>query len=1019
MGESMSRARAIPGGSQRVIPYPALRFPTGARQSGIDVIGDVRWGTHFCQFYRTKQDLIEILVPYFKAGLENNELCIWVTSSELDEAEVKAAMRQAMPGFDSHLKNGDIEIVPYSRWYLKDGAFDRHQVLQSWVERHDAARRRGYDGLRLTGNTFWLENTLWKDFDEYENAVNSVIGNYHMIAICTYSLERCGASEVIDVVQSHQFALIKRENRWARIESAAQRASAYNRSLIEASLDPLVTIDLQGKITDANAATEKVTGYPRHDLIGADFSDYFTEPLKARAGYEQVLHEESVHDYALEIRHRDGHTTPVLYNASVYRDEAGGVVGVFAAARDITARKRAEESLRARAKEQAVLASLSQAALAASDLSPLLQQAAELTAKTLDVEYCKVLELLPDRQELRLRAGVGWKEGLVGKATVSASPESQAGYTLVSDQPVVVEDLASEERFTGWPLLRELGVVSGVSVVLGSVERPYGIMGIHTTRRRAFTRDEVDFLQAVANVVGTAVERTRAEEKLRRSEANLAEAQRIAHLGNWELDLVRDELRWSDEVYRIFGLAPQKFGATYEAFLDSTHPDDREAVTRAVEAALRDAKPYAIDHRIVLPDGSVRYVHEQAEVNVDEAHRPVRMVGTVEDVTEQKVSEISLRKVNRALKTLSLGNVTLVHAKEEVQLLGQMCDVLVGGGGYRAAWIGYAENDAPKTVRMMAQTGFGAGERESAAITWADDARHPAAAAIRRSQTQIVRDAAIDPAYDPWRSEAVKYDYKSLAAFPLSFNGQPFGALVIYAAESDAFDEEETKLLRELVDDLCYGIATLRTRKDREKMMARLEKSMEGTIQAVASTVEMRDPYTAGHQRRVAELATAIAKELDLPEEEIKAIRMTGSVHDIGKIYVPAEILNRPGRLTPVELTLVKSHAQVGYDILKGVDLSWPVAEMVLQHHERLDGSGYPRGLRGDEILMGARILAVADVVEAMASHRPYRPGLGLEQAIDEITTHRGTLYDPAAVDACLVLFRDNRARFGPDQPWW
>lgn len=1011
----MTKMRAI---SSRPDEHRMPRFQAGVRKSGIGTIGDVRWGTHFCQFYRTKQDLIDILVPYFKAGLENNEFCIWVTSSDLWEDEVREAMRRAMPDFDRYLEKGSIEIVPHTQWYLKDGIFDRHRVLRDWVKKHDAALQRGYDGLRLTGNTFWLEKALWKDFDEYENTVNSVIGNYRMIAICTYSLERCTASEVIDVVQSHQFALIKRENRWARIENVAYRASAYNRSLIEASLDPLVTIGLDGKITDVNAATEAATGYIRAELIGTDFSDYFTEPEEARTGYQRVFREGSVRDYALEIRHRDGHTTPVVYNASVYSDESGHVEGVFAAARDITVRKRAEDSLRLRAREQAVLAKLGQAALAATDLPVLLDEAVKLTADTLGVEYCKILELLPNGEELLLRAGVGWQEGLVGKAIVGAGHDSQAGFTLLTDEPVIVEDLAEEPRFSGPPLLHDHGVVSGMSVIIGSLERPYGVMGAHTTRRRAFIRDEVNFLQAIANVIGTAIERKRAEEKLRHSEANLAEAQRIAHLGNWELDLVHDRLRWSDEIYRIFGLAPQQFRATYEAFLDSTHLEDRTIVMSAMDAALKDGKPYAINHRIVLPDGSIRFVHEQAEVNFDETHKPVRMVGTVEDVTEQKLAEIALRKVNRALKTLSLGNVALVHAKEEIALLGKMCEVLVGAGGYRAAWIGYAEHDARKTVRTVAQLGFETGDLERVNITWADNGRHPTASAIRRGQVQIMRSALIDPAFAQWRDEAIKYRYNALAALPLSFNGQPFGALTIYAAESDAFDEEEVKLLKELVDDLCYGIGTLRTRKDREKTAERLQKSMEGTIQAVASTVEMRDPYTAGHQRRVAQLATAIATELGLPEEEIKAIGMTGAVHDIGKIYVPAEILNRPGPLTPIEMTLVKSHAQVGYEILKDVELSWPVAEMVLQHHERLDGSGYPRGLKGDEILQGARILAVADIVEAMASHRPYRPGLGLEQALNEITTNRGTLFDAATVDACLTLFRENRMSFGPHRPW-
>lgn len=1015
----MSNMRAVPGDYQRVGSHPALGSTSGPRKSGIDVIGDVRWGTHFCQFYKTKKDLVDILVPYFKAGLENNEYCIWVTSSELQEAEAREALRQAMPDFDRYLEKGSIEVVPYNEWYLKDGVFDPHVVLRAWVERHDRARQRGYDGLRLAGNTFWLENALWHDFDEYENAINSVIGNYRIIAICTYSLGRCGASEVVDVVQSHQFALIKRKHHWERIESPAHRANANNRSLIEASVDPLVTIGLGGKIIDVNAATEAITGLPREQMIGRDFSDYFTEPQRARAGYEQVFRENYVRDYPLEIRHKDGHATPVLYNASVYRDDAGQVAGVFAAARDITARKRAEESLRRRVREQAALAKLSQSALATSDVSALLNQAAELTALTLAVEYCKILELLPDQSALLMRAGTGWKAGVVGETTVSAGLESQAGFTLLTDQPVIVDDIAKETRFSGPSLLREHGVVSGVSVIIGSLDRPYGVMGAHTTQRRSFTRDEVNFLQAVANVVGTAIERARADEKRRRSEANLAEAQRIAHLGNWELDLARDELRWSDEIYRIFGLAPQQFRATYEAFLDTIHADDRPLVRAAVEAALKDAKPYAIDHRIVLPDGTIRYVHEQAEVSFDDAHRPLRMLGTVEDITEQKLGELALRKVNRALKTLSLGNTTLVHAKEEGGLLRDMCHVLTAAGGYRAAWIGYAEDDEHRTVRTVAQAGFEAGDLEQADITWADTARHPAGTAIRRRQAQIVRNATMDPAFESSRAAAIKYGYNAVAALPLSFDGHAFGALTIYAADRDAFDEEEVKLLKELVDDLCYGIATLRTREDREKTMERLQKSMEGTIQAVASTVEMRDPYTAGHQRRVAQLATAIATELGLPEDEVKAIRMTGTVHDIGKIYIPAEILNRPGRLTPVELTLVRSHAQVGYEILKDVELTWPVAEMVRQHHERLDGSGYPRGLKGDEIARGARILAVADVVEAMASHRPYRPGLGLERAINEISTNRGTLFDPAAVDACLALLRENRLNFGVDQPWW
>ena len=187
----------------------------------------------------------------------------------------------------------------------------------------------------------------------------------------------------------------------------------------------------------------------------------------------------------------------------------------------------------------------------------------------------------------------------------------------------------------------------------------------------------------------------------------------------------------------------------------------------------------------------------------------------------------------------------------------------------------------------------------------------------------------------------------------------------------------------------------------------KLRTSLIDSITALASTVEMRDPYTAGHQRRVAQLAIAIAKELHLPEEQIEGIQLAGVVHDVGKIKIPAEILSKPGRLTPLEFELIKQHAQSGYEILKSIDFPWPIAQIVLQHHERLNGSGYPQALTNDQILLEAKIIAVADVVESMTSHRPYRPGLGIDAALQEIALNKGKLYESEAVEACIRLFRE------------
>lgn len=192
----------------------------------------------------------------------------------------------------------------------------------------------------------------------------------------------------------------------------------------------------------------------------------------------------------------------------------------------------------------------------------------------------------------------------------------------------------------------------------------------------------------------------------------------------------------------------------------------------------------------------------------------------------------------------------------------------------------------------------------------------------------------------------------------------------------------------------------------------KLRKALAGTIQAMAHTVEAKDAYTAGHQHRVANLARAVAQKMDIYEEQVDGIRMAGVIHDLGKISIPAEILSKPSKLSPLEFSLIQTHSQTGYDILKGIDFQWPIARIVLQHHERLDGSGYPYGIKGDEILIEARILAVSDVVEAMTTHRPYRASLGLDAALEEITKNKNILYDAAVVDTIMDLIIKKGFRF-------
>jgi HD-GYP domain-containing protein (c-di-GMP phosphodiesterase class II) len=375
-----------------------------------------------------------------------------------------------------------------------------------------------------------------------------------------------------------------------------------------------------------------------------------------------------------------------------------------------------------------------------------------------------------------------------------------------------------------------------------------------------------------------------------------------------------------------------------------------------------------------------------------------------------------------ALATLSAVNHNLVHATDEDMLLNAICQSIVQQSGYRMAWVGYVQHDERKSIKIMACAGLNDGFLEAMQLTRADTERDigPCGSAIRSDLTQLCQDIANDPQYSLWHDEALKRGYAATIALPLfNADGTAMGTLSVYSNEVKAFTPSEVSLLEEMSGDMAFGVSALHIRHERDvalvknqEQVVQLKDSLEDTVRAIAAIVEMRDPYTSGHQVRVADLASSIAKQMGLPEEQIHAIHLAGMVHDVGKIRIPAEILSKPRRITDIEFSLIKVHPQAGYEILKDIAFPWPIAQMVLQHHERLDGSGYPQGLKAEAILLGARILSVADVVEAMSSHRPYRPGLGIEVALAEITKLRGTQYDPKVVDACLAVFSEQLFSF-------
>ncbi|MDD5168927.1 MAG: PAS domain S-box protein [Syntrophales bacterium] len=560
--------------------------------------------------------------------------------------------------------------------------------------------------------------------------------------------------------------------------------NVYNRSLIEASLDPMMVVGADGKILDVNTATEAATGYPRSELIGTEFYNHFIAPDQIRAKFRDVFRACSFRNEPLEIRHRDGHVTLVLFNATLYKDEKGKVVGVFAAARDITERKRAEEELKQSEARYRTLFDDANDGIALADIE---------TGRLVDCNQ-------------RLCQMVEWdKAELVGQAQSVLHPASAV---IGSFSPTF------EQHKTGDPGLSLQENLLSKNGKLTPVE-------IRASRIRI---DNRDFLMGVFRDI---TNRKQSEE----------------------------ELKQSEERYR------------------SIFENVQEGIFRST------------------PEGNI-ITANQALAKIFGYESPEEMITSVTDIARQ------------------------LHVDPE---------------------------ERKKIIEMIEEHGF-----------------------IKMYEAQNYRRDGI--------------------------------IIWISLTMQAVYDEKgHIKYYDGVVEDI-----TSRKQKDE-----RIRKALGATIHAIAVTVETRDPYTAGHQKRVTDLAGAIATEMNLSVDQIDGISMAATIHDLGKISVPAEILSKPTKLTDIEFSLIKTHSQSGYDILKDIDFPWPVARAVLEHHERMNGSGYPNGLTRDNILMESRILSVADVVEAMASHRPYRPSLGIEIALDEIEKNRGTLYDNAVAASCLRLFRE------------
>ena len=478
---------------------------------------------------------------------------------------------------------------------------------------------------------------------------------------------------------------------------------------------------------------------------------------------------------------------------------------------------------------------------------------------------------------------------------------------------------------------------------------------------RDIGRAEFDDRQKVRHLTGLVIDITRAtevERARRQSEERFREiAESITEVFYLTDSATHEILYVSPGYEEIWKRSCESLCQNPRSWLDNIHPDDR---ARVREAADREADgSYDVNYRIVRPDGSIRWIHDKSFVVTDgDGHRG-RVAGVADDITGQVEAETAARENEALFRAVVEQPLIAVYVIQDSRIV-------------------YAN---PKMREL-----FGYGPEDPFEP---DPLKHVQEAERARAAEQMGRRLTGEPegAYTLGvvRKDGSTFDM-SIHARRTTYRNGP----AIIAIAEDVTEK-------------------LRTEAQIREYIARIEKGFRGTVEVVARIGDARDPYTQGHERRVGDLAAEIATEMGIASGVVEGIRIAGYMHDVGKIGVPSEILAMPRKLKPAEYEIVKSHAALGYDILKGVDFPWPVARVALEHHERLNGTGYPAGLKGDQICVEARILAVADTVEAMASHRPYRAGLGIEAALTEVGRYRGVLYDAQAVDACLRLFREKR----------